>query len=77
MRLGPRRRIVGEELARAEGEELFELFEVLSCGHRQPLKDGPDGLPDAGERCCKGCRDGRPPGPPGELHPDPSLSFRY
>lgn len=67
MKLGPRRRIVGEELIRPRGEDMSELFEVLSCGHRQPVKVDEDGLHTAEERCCKGCRDGAPTGPPGKV----------
>ena len=72
---GPRRRIVGEELTRPDGETLFELYEVLSCGHRQPLQEGPDGLPNASERCCKGCRDELPVGPVGEVSEECSVRW--
>lgn len=65
--LGPRRQIVGEEEVRPPGGELFELYEVLSCGHRQPGRyDEGTGLSTAEERCCGGCRDGLPKGLVGE-----------
>ena len=67
MRYGPRRKIVGEELIRPDGVELSELFEVLSCGHRQPVKLDADGMHTAEERCCRGCRDRLPAGPPGKV----------
>jgi len=66
-RLGPRRKIVGEELIRPHGARMSELFEVLSCGHRQLASLDGDGLHTAGERCCKGCRDRLPKGPQGKV----------
>lgn len=73
--LGPRRRIVGEELICPEGEKFAELFDVLACGHRQRGKYGDDGLPNAEERCCRGCRDGLPKGPAGEVNPNFTVSW--
>lgn len=67
MRLGPRRRITAEELVRPRGGGTADLFEVLSCGHRQPVQVDGDGDYTARERCCKGCRDGLRPGPPGRV----------
>lgn len=76
MRTGPRgrrREIVGEELVRATPGGTAVLYEVLECGHRQPGvydEDGTscsvNGLP-VKTRVCKGCRDGKPTGPPGEV----------
>ena len=66
-RLGPRRKIVGEELTVPKGEKQSELFEVLECGHRQPGRYTVDGDFTAQERCCKGCRDGTPKGPAGRI----------
>jgi hypothetical protein len=68
----PVRKIVGEELIRPTGQELAELFEVLDCGHRQPVRvdedgDWTDGYHKVQSRRCKGCRDGLPAGPPGEV----------
>lgn len=67
MRYGPRRRIVAEEEVRPDGTELSELFEVLSCGHRQPVQVDEDGLYTAEERCCRKCRDKVPVRPIGEV----------
>lgn len=64
-RNGPRRKIVGEELIRPEGAEQSELYEVLECGHRQPIRCDDRGEYTADERCCKQCRDREPVGPPG------------
>lgn len=71
-RRGPRRRILGEELIRPDGMDESELFEVLECGHRQRIRvdgdgDWTDGVHKVSSRMCRGCRDGLPAGPPGDV----------
>lgn len=66
-KLGPRRKIVAEELITPEGKLFPNMYEILSCGHKQQCIRNDHFDHTVKERCCKACLNSDPVIPVGRI----------